>query len=397
MNVYRFCLLTKQKNLFSLFVLSILCSYNGYCIDTVNLQRAEQTLEAIYRNYSAPNTCLLRENFPYDDRYTANYLASEEQSKRHNPYSYLWPFSGTLSAVTALYICTKDRKYVDMLDNKVLKGLEEYFDEKRLPAGYASYINSTPAPDRFYDDNVWLVIDYAEAYLESRNKIFLDKAETTWQFVISGWDDKIGGGIYWTEQKKTSKNTCSNAPSVVAAMKLFESTNNSEYLDIAIKIYEWTKSNLQDSTDFLYFDNIKLNRQLDRSKYSYNSGQMLQGAVLLYNETHDNKYLTDAICLAESCYKKFFSDSDDGKLRMFKNGNVWFNAVMFRGFVALYRIDMNSKYIDAFRKSLDYAWEHAREANGLFNQDFGGKRKDRNKWLLTQAAMVEMYARIAGL
>jgi uncharacterized protein YyaL (SSP411 family) len=396
-DVYRFSLLTKQKYLFCLLVLILFNSYNSYGIDTVNLNRAEQTLEAIYRNYSVPNTCLLRENFPYDDRYTASYLASDEQSKRHNPYSYLWPFSGTLSAVTALYTCTKDKKYSDILDNRVLKGLDEYFDEKRLPAGYASYINSAPASDRFYDDNVWLVIDYAEAYLESMNRIFLEKAEKTWQFVISGWDDKIGGGIYWTEQKKTSKNTCSNAPSVVAAMKLFKSTNNSEYLDMAIKIYEWTKSNLQDSTDFLYFDNIKLNRQIDRAKYSYNSGQMLQGAVLLYNETCDNKYLADAICLAESCYKRFFSDSGEGQLRMLKNGNVWFNAVMLRGFVELYRIDMNSKYIDAFRNSLDYAWEHAREANGLFNQDFGGKRKDRNKWLRTQAALVEMYARIAGL
>jgi predicted alpha-1,6-mannanase (GH76 family) len=246
---------------------------------------------------------------------------------------------------------------------------------------------------------VWLVIDFAEAYLKSKNKKFLDRAEEAWKFVISGWDDKIGGGIYWTEQKKTSKNTCSNAPSVVAAMKLFKSTNNKEYLSTAIKIYEWTKNKLQDTTDYLYFDNIKLNGRIDRAKYSYNSGQMLQGAVLLYNETKDDKYLTDALRLAESCYNLFFSDYDTakGKLRMLKNGNVWFNAVMFRGFTELYHIDANAKYIEALRNTLDYAWEHAREKNGLFNQDITGEKKDENNWLLTQAAMVEMYARIAEL
>jgi uncharacterized protein YyaL (SSP411 family) len=365
----------------------------------VNLKRAEQTLEAIYLNYSVPNTCLLRETFPYDDKYKATYLDSEEQAKRPNLYSYLWPFSGMLSAVNALYCCTKDEKYADMLDNRVIKGLYEYFDTKRTPAGYASYINSAPLSDRFYDDNVWLVIDFAEAYLENKDRIFLDKAEKTWNFVISGWDEKVGGGIYWTEQNKSSKNTCSNAPSVVAAMKLFKSTNNREYLNMAVKIYEWTKNSLQDSTDYLYFDNIKLDGKIDKAKYSYNSGQMLQGAALLYNETKENKYLADATRLAESCYNRFFAnyDIEEGNVRMLKNGNVWFNAVMMRGFIELYRIDGNKKYINAFRKSLDYAWKHAKETNGLFNQDIRGRRKDKNNWLLTQAAMVEMYARIAGL
>jgi rhamnogalacturonyl hydrolase YesR len=398
---YRLHLSFKKQNIRRILCLSVLtvsCAC-AYALDTVNLKRAEQTLEAIYRNYSVPNTCLLRETFPYDDKYTATYLASEEQANRPNLYSYLWPLSGTLSAVNALYVCTKDEKYADLLDKKVLKGLDEYFDTKRSPAGYASYINAAPASDRFYDDNVWLVIDFAEAYLESQNRMFLDRAEKTWAFVISGWDEKIGGGIYWTEQNKTSKNTCSNAPSVVAAMKLFSATGNREYLDMAVKIYEWTKNNLQDSTDCLYFDNIKLDRQIDKAKYSYNSGQMLQGAVLLYNETKDEQYFADAVHLAESCSERFFADydTDEGNIRMLKNGNVWFNAVMMRGFIELYRIDGNEKYIDIFRKSLDYAWKHARKANGLFNQDISGKKHDKNNWLLTQAAMVEMFARIAEL
>jgi uncharacterized protein YyaL (SSP411 family) len=363
------------------------------------LKRAEQTLEAIYRHYSAPNTCLLRETFPFDDKYTAHYLASEEQAKRSNPYSYLWPFSGTFSAVNALYYRTGDKKYQDMLNNKILKGLEEYFDTGRLPAGYASYINSAPVSDRFYDDNVWLVIDFADAYLKSGDKSLLDKAQKTWQFVISGWDEQLGGGIYWTEQKKTSKNTCSNAPSVVAAMKLFKSTNNTEYLTTAIKIYEWTKNTLQDSIDYLYFDNIKQNKRIDKRKYSYNSGQMLQGAALLYKETKDNKYLTDALRLAESCYNSFFEDYDtgEGENRLLKNENTWFNAVMFRGFIELYHIDKNKKYVETFRKNLDCAWEHARESNGLFNRDIRGEKKDKTKWLLTQAAMVEMYARMSAI
>lgn len=29
-----------------------------------DVERAQQTLDALYQNYAAPNTCLLRENYP---------------------------------------------------------------------------------------------------------------------------------------------------------------------------------------------------------------------------------------------------------------------------------------------------------------------------------------------
>ena len=46
-----------------------------------NVERAQQTLDALYQNYAAPNTCLLRENHPFDQDSKATYLASEEQAK----------------------------------------------------------------------------------------------------------------------------------------------------------------------------------------------------------------------------------------------------------------------------------------------------------------------------
>ena len=46
---------------------------------------------------------------------------------------------------------------------------------------------------------------------------------------------------------------------------------------------------------------------------------------------------------------------------------------------------------------MDYAWNNMREGNGLFNTDWSGKQKDEKKWLLTQAAMVEMYGKLASI
>jgi len=365
-----------------------------------NLERAQIILDSLYQNYSAPDTPLLYENYPFDDKYTATYLASEEQNNLPNKYSYLWPFSGTFSSVNVLMEATKGDKYHDILKQKVLPGLDEYFDTKRMPYAYASYINTAPESDRFYDDNVWLGIDYTDVYMMTKNQEYLDKAKLIWKFILSGTDDNLGGGIYWCEQKKESKNTCSNAPGSVYAFKLFEATGDSTYFHQGKQLYDWTKANLQDKEDHLYYDNIRLDGKIGKAKFAYNSGQMIQSAALQYKLTKDSTYLVEAQNIAKSCYDYFFCDfkgKEGETFRMIKKGDVWFTAVMLRGFIELYNLDKNKTYLEAFDKSLDYAWNHSKDENGLFSVDFSGEKVDKKKWLLTQAAMVEMFGRLAML
>ena len=165
------------------------------------------------------------------------------------------------------------------------------------------------------------------------------------------------------------------------------------------KLYEWTQRNLQDSADYLYFDNIRLDGKIGKAKFAYNSGQMMQSAALLYQLTKNPIYLKDAQNIAKECFNYFFTDftptTNEEAFRMLKKGDIWFTAVMLRGFIELYQIDKDKTYINAFNKSLSYAWDNARDENGLFNTDLSGKSKDQKKWLLTQAAMVEMYSRLA--
>ena len=399
-------MMNSKQTLFSLLmcVLAIAgCDTQKQAIvgNELALTRAKQTLDSLYLNYSVSGTCLLRENYPSNiGEYTATYLASEEQKNMPNLYSYLWPYSGTFSAVNALFATTGDKEYKSVLDNKVLVGLEEYFDTRRTPEAYASYINSAPQSDRFYDDNVWLGIDFTNTYMLTKEPKYLQKAQLIWNFIESGTDDNLGGGIYWCEQRKESKNTCSNAPGSVFALKLFEATKDSAYFVKGQRLYEWTQTNLQDSTDYLYFDNINLNGKVDKAKFAYNSGQMMQSAALLYQLTKNPDYLKDAQSIAKECYNYFFTDftTDTGEsLKMLKQGNIWFTAVMLRGFIELYQLDQNKTFIDAFNQCLSYAWDNARDENGLFSTDLTGNNNNEKKWLLTQAAMVEMYSRLATI
>lgn len=363
------------------------------------VEKAEAIVDSVYKYYGIEGTSLLRENYPFDSAFKAGYLASEEQANRSNPYSYLWPYSGSLSAVGALVEVTGNKEYVRLFNERVLKGLEEYRDDKRNPTAYSSYVKTAPQSDRFYDDNIWLGIDFTDMYLATENKEYLEKAKMIWKFIESGMDDSLGGGIYWCEQKKKSKNTCSNAPGSVYALKLFKATGDSAYFKQGEFLYHWTKKNLQDPEDLIYWDNINLEGHITEWKFAYNSGQMMQSAALLYQLTGKQDYLKDAQQLAEACYNFFFKDftSPEGEqFRLLNPGNIWFTAVMFRGYVELYGCDNNDKYINAFRKNLDYAWAQMRDSNGLFNSDWSGVKKDEKKWLLTQWAMAEMYARLSG-
>lgn len=388
------------------FILTVICLLNlvmlfGQSKSTMPTfaEQAAISLDSIYKHYGIKGEYLLRENYPYDDSYKASYLAGPDEGKKGNAYSYLWPFSGSLSAQVARYELNKDPKILKEIKTRVLPGLEQYYD-KRKPYGYASYVKNAPLSDRFYDDNVWLGIDFADLYLNSKDKKFLDKSEEIWRFVESGMDDKLGGGIYWCEQKKESKNTCSNAPAVVYLLKLYEATKKKDYLDKAVKLYQWTKENLEDTTDHLYFDNISLSGKVNKTKFPYNSGQMLQSAALIYKITKDQKYLQDAQEIAASAHEYFFRDKElnsGKKIKVFKNSDSWFIAVMLRGFVELYHIDKNPLYINSFKDNLQYAWTDLREENGLFNKDWSGEKKSSKKWLLDQLAMVEMYARIASI
>ena len=383
---------------YTLFLLAgaLLCGCSGSADRNTELTRAEETVAAIYSHYSVPGNLLLRENWPTDNDYKAGYLASEASGS--NPYSYLWPFSGSLSAVTA--IMESAPEYADTLTGRVLPGLEEYLDTGRSPAAYSSYINSAPESDRFYDDNIWLGIDFTDLYSLTGDKEYLDNAEMIWKFIESGTDDVLGGGIYWCEQKKHSKNTCSNAPGAVFALKLHLATGEERYFTQGRALYDWTFRTLRDTTDNLYFDNINLEGKITEWKFAYNSGQMIQAGVLLYSITGDKTYLEQAQKTARACHDFFFEDftTPDGRqIKVLKPGNTWFHAVMVRGLAELYKADGNPQYIDAVKASAEAAWRYSRTPEGLFNDDCSGRRHDGRHWLLTQWAMAEIYARLAAL
>ena len=359
-------------------------------------QIADFILTNVIRLYDVPEHGLLSETYPINPDHKVNYLAEGSTQKQKQEVSFLWPYSGVISGTVALYALTKEQKYLDLMEKRLLPGLEKYLDRSRQPGGYQSYPTFAGRSDRFYDDNVWLALDFCSLYASTKNKRYLDNAVETYDFVYSGWDGSLNGGIYWCEQKKTSKNTCSNAPSAVLSARLYQLTGDEKFLSRAIETYLWTKKKLWDPADFVYWDNVALNGDIDKRKYTYNSGQMIEAGVLLFQLTGDKEYLVDAQKTASGVYQHFTTiESTVTGSKVFYPDSPWFNVILFRGLKALFLVDGNGKFVQAMMENAHYAWNNTADENNLLGKSWSEKSTQPYKWLLDNACMIELFAELA--
>lgn len=366
---------------------------------TSDISIADSLLNNIITLYKVQKHGLLMETYPPNPDNKITYLAEGSAQKINQEVAFLWPYSGMLSGCISLYKTTGNEKYKAILEKQILPGLELYWDNIRKPFCYQSYPMFNGESDRFYDDNDWLAIDFCDYYELTKDTAYLKKAEELHRYIYSGWSDESGGGIFWCEQKRTSKNTCSNAPAAVLCMKLYSLTKKPEYLDLAKKTYLWTKENLCDPTDFVYWDNITLQGEINKAKYTYNSGQMIQAGVLLFLETQDSVYLDDAQRTAKGSFNHFtqMKKTANGTEVPFYSNSPWFNVIMFRGLKALYTINGNNEYVTTMAHNARYAWRYTRDENGLLGNDWSGYEIKKYKWLLDNACMLELYSEMSTI
>lgn len=397
----------KKSSLFLIFLLGLLAGCKSEdapitaikpndpgSVNTEYMSRAETTFANIFKYYWSDRVEMMFGTYP-------NTLGTQQEpnSPDYNSHAYLWGLGGVLSGFNAIVQCTDNVDFRTTYESQLKRTLLKYYNTTKEPMCFGCFVNSHD--ERLYDDAIWVGIDLTDLYSKTKDSWYLDYAKSVWNFVLTGIDDQLGGGIYWKESPRDSKNTCSNAPAVVLALKLYQVTNDASYLETGKEVYKWVKSKLQDPSDYLYWDCIKLDGTVETSKFSYNSGQMLQAAVLLYNATGEEQYLTDAKLLAEACYNYFFenfiSNYSGEQFRILKDGKRWFNAIMVRGFLELNKIESNGTYMLAIRKSLDHAWKYTRDTEtGLFLKHFSGNEITDNPGdILDQGAIVELFAKLA--
>ena len=321
----------------------------------------------------------------------------------------VWGQGGGLSAYVALRgasagVSLYEEKYEGLTD-RMFNSINRFITTDNGLSAYAVY--PANGNDRYYDDNVWIGLDMAELYRQTGEQRFLEKAVMVWNYLMDGYDDTCGGGIHWKEMNgsSTTKHTCSTAPTAVLGCQLYQITGEEQYKETAIELYEWLLEHLQDPADHLFWDNINPDMKVNKNKYSYNSGQPMLAACLLYQITNDPAYLDEARAIARSAFYKWFSTYESEVLhrdiRIINGDNAWFYAVMFRGFIELYRLDESTgDYIDDFADTMRHAWlSPCRDSQtGLLNYSSFKGEKQQSSWeVLQEGGCVEMLARLAQI
>jgi len=131
---------------------------------------------------------------------------------------------------------------------------------------------------------------------------------------------------------------------------------------------------------------------VDITTWTYNTGVMVHANVLFYQITRFEQYLDEARLVAHNSLEHFAGRQVDG-VRIFPD-SPWFNAVMFRGYLALADVTGDTTFCDALLRCLDHGWDHARDRDGLLGPDWSGRSKMDQGYraLLDEAAVVEVYA-----
>jgi uncharacterized protein YyaL (SSP411 family) len=314
-----------------------------------------------------------------DDK-TGLYFETTDTTVNNRPNSYLWPLCALIQATNEMEVLDSSKPYMYPVE----AAIEQYKNDRPPVPAYQAVVYKEKTDTRYYDDNQWIAIAYLDAYTRTHQQKYLEKSEMICRFMLTGLDTVAGGGFYWREGDKSSKNTCSNGPGILVLLQLYKITHKPAYLTTALGVYDWVNKHLQ-APEGIYYDNIQTkNLKVGKAEFTYNTGSMLQANVLLYQITKNSKYLDEARRVAKAGREHFFKN---GRL---PGGNYWFNAVMLRGYQALYNVDKNTAWIDFFQRDADAIWNTERDSSNML----GPKPV---KSLIDQAAMIEIYARLSQI
>ena len=391
---------------------------------------------------------------------------SMEMARKYNPFTSsrsselgsVWMYTSSIEAVNAAMKAMKDLKdagkpelynanwqrYKTLLGNLV-DNLDYYAGTFTLTSYTGTDTWTVYAVDRasvkgganvtgvlnVYDDQEWLVRELLEAYSNTAENAYLEKAEYLASYVLDGWDRTLdadgeeNGGITWGPGY-TTKHSCSNGPLISPLVWLsdiykgkndevtykkidadknrYEVTENKSdyYLGMAEKIYGWQKRKLFSEADGVYWDMLGADGDISYETiggetyrannrdtgavgnfYSYNTGTMLSGAAALAGATGKSEYSADAASLTASSFSHFakLGSTLSGYYSFDLTGfSPWFNGVLMRAYAEAYPVcGAAADCLKAFQNNLDYGYDHFLE-NGILPVNLlAGWNRDRSK------------------
>ncbi|HZT53145.1 MAG TPA: glycoside hydrolase family 76 protein [Gaiellaceae bacterium] len=280
--------------------------------------------------------------------------------------SQAWPFSQALAATIALAELTGARSPAARAVPARLRELDRRFASRGV-------YRAAPGAPVYWDDNEWIAEDLLSWNAFRPSPSSRRKAVRIFAALADAWDDDpqkpCPGGVQWTDAPgNDDRNTVSTANGAVVALRLYLLTRRPGYLAWAQRMIGWVEQCLH-GPDGLYWDHLAGDGSVDETEWSYNQGSMLEAYRLLYAATGDPSDLARAVAIADATLAAFRG--------RWSHEPPAFAAIFFRRLLALAGVARRSDYVTAAQRYADALW------------------KARPRQLFAQAALVQLYARLA--
>ena len=352
------------------------------------VQRAQAALEALRTAYYDPTVGLLATNAAPNGQSYGVAAGGTLLNLPSFKSTDMWDYSWALAAVEDVAQLQGGSAYLPLV-RTLTDHLSEYWDAGAPVPGYAPTTHPGPNANKYFDDNAWAGLDLIAAYHLTHDAAYLAQAEAVFRYEESGWDTAGGGGMWW-DDAHFERNTAANAPVAELAAYLYMATHQATYLTWSEKIYSWEVANLVDPVTGAVWDNIQ-GTKVSHRLWTYNQGDVIGAATLLYEITHQPAYLAQA--------KKTAGYA----LGMVQVGSILlaqpsFNGVLADNLQLLYQVSPNPQIVTLIDANAQSAWSNARNSSGLFAQNWGGPPTANSTIdLLTQTGAVRLFAVAAAL
>ncbi|GGD50317.1 glycoside hydrolase family 76 protein [Paenibacillus nasutitermitis] len=275
-------------------------------------ERVERFQQSLQQYYFNEETGIMDQWYP------------REYNRQGDNFYYWWQ-AHVIDVLIDAYERTDNREYASKVEN---------LSRSLRACNGGTFIHN------YYDDMEWTALALLRAYKATGNEAYKRDVLELWADITTAWNEHCGGGMAWKKDQLDYKNTPANAPAAILAARLYGILHEEEYLEWAIRIYDWNKENLVDPATGFVWDGM--NRLGDGLidydwEFTYCQGVFLGAGLELYRVTGEGKYAEDAKRTAEACISRLCNPAtlmlpDEGI-----DDTGLFKGILIRYFVQLYR------------------------------------------------------------
>ncbi|MBC8100971.1 MAG: hypothetical protein H7Z41_00085 [Cytophagales bacterium] len=281
--------------------------------------------------------------------------------------AFAWGHGVLLSAFVAMAQNAPSEKRRALYRTRMVRHihtLERLYWRREGPvAGFNASAGQTTGLDRYYDDNAWFGLALYDAAEILQDRAVLTLGHRTLDYVLSGQDARGGGGLWWKEDKRESKNTCSAAPGAVLALRAARMPGaRPDATTLARRLRSWLQSTLRDPVDGLYWDNINAaTGAVEKTKWSYNSALPLRLEMGLAAHWRSPVYQGEAALLAEASRRRWFDPT-----RKLIQDDACFAHLLTEALIQASQATGEQRFRDASLATLDTLWAAVQRPDGVY-------------------------------